>query len=164
MKVLFLLVLALLLFSSRSKAQSSLPASLFSEENYSEISRGVDPDNSFNEFVIIFKSTIDTTLALKKIFRDSSYTDLMIKAFYKSDLPEGPYSIYGSGQLIFQANYKNGLNDGEITTYNNTTVIKKGTFTNGLKTGTWEEHDTAGKLVRKTIFDTDGNMVSDERY
>lgn len=155
MKILSLLLLVLLL-SITGRSQG-----LFNESSYSLISQGID---STGMYVKTFTSNQDGNCQMKKMYLDSSYTEMISRSFFKSNVQEGPFTIFSKGQVSLKGDYKNGQWDGERLTYRNNVLLQKAYYTEGVKTGTWDEFSMQGQLKRKITYDSTGNVVSDVRY
>lgn len=139
-------------------------AALFSESSYAPAGQGVDPDNTFNRFVIVYKNSSDSNYRMKKVFLDSAYTQLLSKSFFQSGTPEGPFEMYAENRIILQGAYKNGKWDGDRKAYRNGVLVHKAHFTDGLRTGVWEEYGPQGQLRRRLTYSSSGALVSDVGY
>lgn len=157
MKISFLLIAFLTSFPFLSFAQ-------YNESQYSQISRGEDPQNLDDPFVIVYKNNANPSYRLRKVYADSAYTELLSKTFFKDSLPEGPYISYYKDSVAMQGTFKNGQWDGEWLTYREGQLLLKAYYTEGVKTGTWEEYTPQGGLKRRITFNDAGEIVSDTKY
>lgn len=155
MKLLSLLA-TVLLYSAITQGQSSFTESSYSLQTQLPDSAGL--------YIKTFKNNLDPSYTMKKVYLDSSYTTLLSKAFYKSDVAEGPMNIYTKGQPSLTGTYKNGKWHGERLTYRNNTIVQKAFFNEGTKTGIWEEYNTQGQLKRRISYDAAGKVISDVTY
>lgn len=156
-KILFLLIVAAFFLPAISFGQSVM----FNESNYSLIKQEQD---SSSAYVRTYRNNGNPSYTLKKMYVDSAYRDVLSTVFYKDSLLEGPITIYNKGNVILQGSYKNGKWDGERLTYVGTQVVQKATYLEGIKTGTWEEYNPSGRLMRRITYDTAGKAISDLRY
>ena len=136
----------------------------FDESNYIKVSQGTDPENADHQYVITYKNNQNSTYRLKKVYRDSSYTEIISKSFYKDSLQQGPFLIYSKGKMVLQGSYKNGKWDGERLTYLNEKLLQRAYYKEGVRIGTWEEYYAQGVLRSKITFDNTGKVVSDIKY
>lgn len=162
MKQLFPLLLTLLL-PFLSNAQVATP-SIYDETHYVQAALDLGPENSDEPNTLWFRNTQDPTYLLKKVFADSSYSQVSAKFFYKDNFLEGPYYRYVNGVLSVQGSYKKGKLDGEHLSYSNQKLLLRSFYVAGLRSGTWEAYDLQGKLTRKTTFDNQGFVAAEETY
>lgn len=74
-------------------------------------------------------------------------------------------TYYEKEELFTETNYINGkLNGASVSYYPGQIVALKGYYYNGLKTGTWELHDTQGKLRRSEEYDKNGHLLKSYLY
>jgi antitoxin component YwqK of YwqJK toxin-antitoxin module len=155
MKILSILSLVLML------SLAGMCQGAFSETNYSLVSQGSD---SSGLHVKTYTSNLDASYRMKKMYLDSSATELISKSFYKSDILEGPITLYAKGDISLKGTYKNGKWDGERLTYRTNVLLQKAYYHEGVKTGTWDEFNVQGHLKRRISYDSAGNVTTDVRY
>jgi antitoxin component YwqK of YwqJK toxin-antitoxin module len=155
----FYLLLFVVGYSLSSCAQNGNP-DLFNETNYVERKKGADAGYSY---VIVFTNKFDSNYTKKEIYWDSTYIKIVSKTFWYKNSPDGPFYTYSDGRLFRKGHFKSGLHDGEVTTYENGKIISKQYFSKGIKTGTWEEFNSKGKLIRRITYDDKGNLVKEEK-
>lgn len=161
MKGITLLGLLIALTSITSFSQSA--DQTFNENNYSKISQGKDPESG-TYFQQLYIHKQDTARQLRMLYADSSFSQLVLKKYEKSNIAEGPFFVYHKGNLVVKGENKGGALHGERTTYQNGTVVQQAFFDSGKKKGTWQGFLPDGKLKRKVIYDNNENISSVQEY
>jgi len=134
---------------------------VYIESNYVKVKHGRD---SIYPYIILYQNRIDTNYSRREIFFDSNYTQPLSKFFYYKNVLEGPFFIYVNGSISMKGQYKQGKKDGVRLTYEDGKVQQKAYFKDGIKTGTWEEYNVKGKLIRKTTYDKKANVIDDTKF
>jgi antitoxin component YwqK of YwqJK toxin-antitoxin module len=136
---------------------------MYEDKNYKEVKRGrIDG----YDHVILYVHNRDTNYTYHKIyfidstFRDSSF----MKMFYFNNIPNGPFISYIDGQLSQKGTYKNGQIHGEKLRFQDGRLATRSFYLDGVKTGKWEVYDSTGKLVERTTYNEEGNLVKSENF
>lgn len=161
---LFSFILVLTVFASLLSFGQSAGTALLSEPNFTLLYKGADTGLTADKYVAVFRHNQDNMHTLKKTYVDSSYAHLIAAAHYRADSLEGPFTLYAEGKVVLKGTYKGGKWHGERITYRQEQVIQRAFFAEGRQSGTWEEYNGSGKLVRKISFDGSGNVTADVRY
>lgn len=165
----------------------SNPAQLFNESNYVMTNQGLDTASANQLYAMKYRSSLDSSYTLKKLYSDSLYTQLLSKAFYKGNVLDGPYfgyaldssrtqplarfpnmlvedalAMYPVDTITIRAYYKNGRLIGERLTYKGEKMVQQGNFTNGVKVGVWKDYNVQGTVRRKTTYNNRGRKISEE--
>lgn len=154
-----LIGLSLVRLSLPSSGQVKKP--FFIDSNYVYSRKGADIDYPY---VITFLYKSDTNWSLKKLYFDSAYSTLVSKTFFYKRISNGPMIGYVDGKIAGQCFFIDGKYDGESLTFTDGKITRKAYFNKGVKTGTWIEYNKNGKVIRKTDYDSNGNMTRDISY
>lgn len=133
---------------------------LFNESQYLQVSQGYDAQFGGKLYAVNYKNTQDSTYIMKKLYKDSSASQLVAKRFYKSGIPEGPFFHYtNNGDVSVKGRFKDGKLNGDRLTYQNGVVVQEAHFQNGRKKGAWKEYKQ-GQLKRTITYDNQENIQS----
>jgi hypothetical protein len=179
-----LVALVLFPFVFYGQADSS---QLFNESNFTLLGQGPDMANAGQLYAIRYRSTVDTSYTLKKVYSDSAFSQLLSRAFYKGNVLDGPFygyaldtsrtqplarfpgmlvedalKVYPVDTITVRAYYKNGKLVGERLTSRGNNTAQQGNFTNGVKVGVWKDFNQQGQMRRKTTYNNRGRKISEE--
>lgn len=143
-------------------ACSQKPNLKYDESKFRMLFQGRYPDGRFLSKHV---SLIDSNLIMEKVFKDSTFDDVIFKSFFYKGLSDGPFESYVFGKVYRRGFLKNGQDDGErITFFENGLIYQKAYFKQGRKVGTWAEYNLSGKLVKETIYDDAGEIIKVTHY
>ena len=138
---------------------------MYDLKDYKEVRKGaILIENIPWPNTILLQNVVDTNYTACISYEDSLFkVPRSIHFFYKG-VGEGPMKSYVSGRLFMEGFYKGGKRDGELVIYGENLVRNRQHFKGGVKVDTWEEYDDHGKLIRKTVYDNNGKVISDTNY
>lgn len=160
LKAIKFTVAILVLFVNVSCSQQSSGDQAFSESDFTFQKRGED---SGYPYVVTYVNKSDSSLVMKQVYFDSLYSILLSKIYYHHGVANGPYAFYLDGKVHTDGTNVNGRRHGKRTTYKDGRVVQEAYFKDGLKTGIWIEYDLAGRVIKKTYHDENGNVLKNEK-